>query len=392
MLIQETLREAMRSLWATKQRTLLALVGIIIGISSVIALVSIGLIIQKQTMDQFKEMGTEIVSITISSHRKGSAGLDLATLMRIPQACPDVEVIAPYVTISGSQYWKGKPVMGSGIGITKEIFSLAKLKLQSGRAITGLDAMTLYCVLSHEMSESITKQHLAAPLGGSLLFNGRYLTVVGILKEFNPSITTPYELTDGFLMPITSALHLNKDKGITCAMARITSGERWKLAEAQVRAFISLLYPDRNVKMRSAEELINSLQKQMNTFTIFLSAIGAIALVVGGVGVMNVMLVSVSERKKEIGIRRALGAKRNDIQFQFLIESVTLCCMGGIFGIIVGEAAAYVFAYINTWAFVFSYKAIALGFGVSTLVGVFFGFYPARKASQLKPVDALREA
>ena len=142
--------------------------------------------------------------------------------------------------------------------------------------------------------------------------------------------------------------------------------------------------------MRSAEELIKSLQKQMNTFTIFLSAIGAIALVVGGVGVMNVMLVSVSERRREIGIRRALGAKRRDIQFQFLIESVTLCCLGGLFGIIIGEAAAYGFAYFNQWAFVLSYKAVGAGLRRFHHGWYLLRFLSRPKASQLKPVDALR--
>ncbi len=390
MLIKETLREAFRSLWATKQRTLLALVGIVIGISSVIALVSIGLIIQKQTMDQFKEMGTEIVSIIFASIRPGSDGIDTETVLKIPQVCPDVEVVAPYVSIDGNLFWKGKQIPGSGVGVTPEIFKLAKLKIDMGRAITELDAMTPFCVLSHELYNQVKKYDMTDPLGKNMLHSGRFLTAVGVLEEVNPSMMAPYELTDGYILPLSTALHFKKKGGITQAMAKITSGEEWKKAEDQVRSYIALVYPGYKVKMRSAEELINSLQKQMNTFTIFLSAIGAIALVVGGVGVMNVMLVSVSERRREIGIRRALGAKRRDIQFQFLIESVTLCCLGGIFGIIIGETAAYAFAYFNQWAFVLSYRAVMLGFGVSTLVGVFFGFYPARKASQLKPVEALR--
>ena len=132
MLIKETLREAFRSLWATKQRTLLALVGIIIGISSVIALVSIGLIIQKQTMDQFKEMGTEIVSITLASRRSGNPDVDLETLLQIPKVCPDVEVVAPYVSLSGNLSWNGKTLDGSGIGVTQAIFPLAKVDVIQG--------------------------------------------------------------------------------------------------------------------------------------------------------------------------------------------------------------------------------------------------------------------
>ena len=132
------------------------------------------------------------------------------------------------------------------------------------------------------------------------------------------------------------------------------------------------------------------MKKQMQMFTLLLGAIGSISLIVGGVGVMNVMLVSVSERKKEIGIRRAIGARQSDIQTQFLIESLVLCFVGGILGISVGIGASWVIAHVSHWQFIFSMVSVFLGVGVSVGVGIFFGFYPARQAARLSPIEALR--
>jgi len=132
------------------------------------------------------------------------------------------------------------------------------------------------------------------------------------------------------------------------------------------------------------------MKKQMQLFSLLLGAIGSIALIVGGIGVMNVMLISVTERRREIGLRRALGAQQKDIQTQFIIESVTLCLFGGILGILLGIIVSFIFALISKWEFLISYGSIALGFGVSAAVGIFFGYYPARTASRLDPIRALR--
>jgi len=132
------------------------------------------------------------------------------------------------------------------------------------------------------------------------------------------------------------------------------------------------------------------MKKQMQLFSLLLGAIGSIALIVGGIGVMNVMLISVTERRKEIGLRRALGAQQMDIQAQFIIESVTLCLAGGIIGIFLGIGVSLIFAKLSKWEFLVSYGSIALGFGVATAVGIFFGYYPARQAARLDPIKALR--
>jgi putative ABC transport system permease protein len=173
-------------------------------------------------------------------------------------------------------------------------------------------------------------------------------------------------------------------------IARTGPGVHYSDAEREILDYLGKQTRTPEWKVFSAEELIERMEKQMRLFTLLLGAVGSISLIVGGVGVMNIMLVSVSERRKEIGIRRALGARRGDIQSQFLIESVILSLLGGIIGIALGVTSSYVIASFSKWQFLISYAAILLGFGVSSAVGVFFGFYPARQASRLDPITALR--
>jgi len=173
-------------------------------------------------------------------------------------------------------------------------------------------------------------------------------------------------------------------------MARKTPGADHKAATEQIQAYFKQNIRGIRMEVRSAEELIQQMQKQMRLFTLLLGAIGSISLIVGGVGVMNVMLVSVSERKKEIGIRRALGARQGDIQGQFLMEAVTLCLVGGLLGAALGVGASRVIAHFAKWQFMVAYSAMLIGILVAAVVGIFFGFYPARQAAKLNPINALR--
>ena len=170
----------------------------------------------------------------------------------------------------------------------------------------------------------------------------------------------------------------------------MSNGTTNNAARDQIMAYIAALGKGQTVKITSPEEIIAQMEKQMQMFTLLLGAIGSISLIVGGVGVMNVMLVSVTERRREIGIRRALGAKRGDIRGQFLIESVILSLIGGLFGIIFGIGASWLIAHFAKWQFALSFSAILLGVGVSNAVGIFFGYYPARQASLLDPIVALK--
>jgi putative ABC transport system permease protein len=200
----------------------------------------------------------------------------------------------------------------------------------------------------------------------------------------------PPNLNKAVLIHATTASRAYPDSKITSIIGRVRPGTGTPLLKQQVQAYFSARDKRRNVEVQTAEELIANMEKQMRLFTLLLGAIGSIALIVGGVGVMNVMLVSVSERRKEIGIRRALGAHREDVQTQFIIESVVLCLTGGLIGILIGVVISFLFAHFTKWEFMLSMNAVMLGIGVSSAVGVFFGYYPARQASRLDPITALR--
>ena len=189
---------------------------------------------------------------------------------------------------------------------------------------------------------------------------------------------------------ISNALRAFPNPDINTVMARVDSRVPIIRIKADIQEFFQKKARGMQVEVASAEEMIDRMKQQMQMFSLLLGAIGSISLLVGGIGVMNVMLISVSERRSEIGLRRALGAQQSDIQSQFLIEAILLCLAGGLIGIILGVGISYLFSYFCKWQFITSYFSIALGFGVSTAVGLFCGFYPARTAARLDPIKALK--
>ncbi len=192
------------------------------------------------------------------------------------------------------------------------------------------------------------------------------------------------------MLPISTVLRLSPNNTVRTVMARLEPHVSAREATEEIRGHFASLPAARQVRVMSPEQVIEHMERQSRMFTLLLGAIGSISLIVGGVGVMNVMLVSVSERRREIGIRRALGAQKKDIQWQFLIESVLLSLVGGFLGIVLGVGGSYLFAHYSGWQFELIHGALVLGVGVSVAVGIFFGYYPARQAAALNPIQALR--
>ena len=397
MIFKANLKEALRSLQSAKQRTALALVGIVIGIGSVIAMVSVGSIAQQESLRQFKELGTDVLSIekefmADDDPRAGKApGFRLPLIMRLPTSVPAVIDVSPYTQGGGGEaIYMGKPLeQASLMGVTESFLAMNKLRLQEGRALSDLDTYSRYVVVGSHIANQMRQRSAQTLPGQQLRMGDHVFTVVGTLAQAPVAGMRRFDPNTAILVHASTALRM---PGIEVSLvnARVRSGLSNASAAAQVQAFFAQQPAAPQVRVSSPEELIAQMEKQMQMYTLLLGAIGSISLVVGGVGVMNVMLVSVSERRREIGIRRALGAKQGDIRGQFLIESVILSLIGGLLGVVLGEAAAWLVCQVANWQFMVSIVAIALGVGVSTAVGVFFGLYPAGQAARLDPIEALR--
>ena len=256
--------------------------------------------------------------------------------------------------------------------------------------ITDLDVLMTHTVIAGGLAERLERQGVAIDVGETVFLDDRQYTIVGKLAPAAMGAMRPYESTEGVLLPVSTVLRMYPQAASRTVMARLEPGVTAATASVEIEGYFASRSRPLNVRIISPEQIIEHMERQSRMFTLLLGAIGSISLIVGGVGVMNVMLVSVSERKREIGIRRALGARKQDIQWQFLIESVILSLAGGILGILIGVGASYFIARYSGWHFEIVHGALVLGVGVSVAVGVFFGFYPARQASALNPIQALR--
>lgn len=403
MIHTSNLKEATRSLLASKQRTILALIGIVIGIGSVIAMVSIGKIVQEESLRQFKEMGTDILTIEKefgggptgipggAPRSAAKSALMLDTIRAIPAHCPGISNVAPSVRGNGEASFNGKKIeRASLMGVTASFLEINKLTMREGRFLSDLDAQSRYCVIGSNVAADLQKKGAGKLIGNKVRVGDNLFTILGVTNEVPQGGMRRFEPNEMIYIHITTALRVFSNAEISSITARVTPGFTNNTARDQVMAYFASLGKGTAVRITSPEEIIAQMEKQMQMFTLLLGAIGSISLIVGGVGVMNVMLVSVTERRREIGIRRALGAKRGDIRGQFLIESVILSLIGGLLGIIFGISASWLIARFAHWQFALSFGAIILGVGVSNAVGIFFGYYPARQASLLDPIAALK--
>ncbi|MCB2191309.1 MAG: ABC transporter permease [Deltaproteobacteria bacterium] len=398
--LSEIVREALKSQAAAKQRTLLALIGIVIGIGSVISLVTVGEMVQLTSEQQFRAMGTNIITIQRGwDDTKGNAKRPDSQEQQVTwddtkgllKQVKGLDMVAPYTSSWGQPLFNDQSLDVPVLGVTSNFAGINKLKLAQGRFISDLDGYSLFGVLGAKAAQKLATLGDNDPLGKTVYFKKRGFKIIGVLERVEDGGMRPFEINPGMMIPIHTSFMLKNKRPINAIMARVAPGvDRGQLKDS-INAYFKSVHPDMGVQVRSAEQLIAEMAKQSRLFTLLLGAIGSISLLVGGIGVMNVMLVAVSERRKEIGVRRALGAMQRDIKVQFLVESVILCLAGGLIGIALGVGAAYVLAKVNGWIFFVSGLGLTLGVGVSSAVGVFFGYFPARQASRLNPILALRD-
>ena len=403
MRLSSTFRIAVRALRRNKMRSVLTALGIIIGVGAVIAMYGIGNGAKVQVEAQIASLGRNVILIFSGSTTAGgvntgwgSAGtLKIEDALAIKREISDVSLLSPEVRsvaqiAAGNQNW-----MTQILGEDDEYFDLRQWPLAEGAPFTGQDVRgaNKVCVIGSTVARQLFGDE--PPVGQIIRVKNVPFLVVGLLTNKGLSMMGT-DQDDVVVMPYTSAM--KRVTGSTTLRSIILQiGQADKLLSAQ-QQIISLMRQRHSIRpgkdddftVRNQEEIAAMATATTKVMTGLLGAIASVSLVVGGIGIMNIMLVSVTERTREIGIRMAVGAHGRDILLQFLIEAVALSSMGGVIGIAVGIGTSKILSITKGWPAVISFAPIAVAFLFSAAVGIFFGFYPARKASQLDPIEALR--
>jgi len=401
-----SLQIALKALRTNKMRSALTMLGIVIGVGAVVAMVAVGSGAKQRIEEQIASMGSNLLMIEAGSLSSGgfrlgagtTATLTVGDAKAIETEIPGVKYVAPSIrgaaqVVYGNQNWST-----GVIGTSPEMIDIRGWTLSSGRSFTEqeLDGSAKVCVLGKTVADYLFGG--IEPVDQIVRIKKMPFTVVGVLSRKGQT-TWGQDQDDIIFVPLTTGQKHLFGEAFPGTVRNISVQARGpdevKEVEAQLKELLRQRHriqpnQDDDFTVRNLAELMSSREESANVMSVLLGAIASISLIVGGIGIMNIMLVSVTERTREIGIRIAVGAKGRDILLQFLIESLVLSFLGGILGISLGVTGTLVLSSVTKWPVLFSIKAILLAFVFSGLVGVFFGFYPARKASLLNPIDALR--
>ncbi len=393
-IIKQSVKMSLQNIKSNKMRTFLTTLGIIIGVAAVIAMITIVNGVIDTVMGQFSSLGAGTLSVTIngSALKSGLTETDLQNLSELD----NVAGISPSVTIRTSAA-RGTDFLDNVSVEGKNDYYFQKEDLISyGRGLTRSDVEneSYVCIIDQDLADNLFLGE--NPIGQQVIVNGIRYTVVG-LEGTDDSLMSAMAImgasTDGtIIIPYTNAMKMAGSSSITSLEIYIADTDRTDELTSDVEAVLYKAFNENEdcYSTFSMDSLLDTMNKMMSTMTYMLAGIASIALLVGGIGIMNMMLVSVSERTKEIGLRKAMGATPGRIQLQFLLEAIVLSLMGGIIGVILGLIISFVGAQLLNTNFTISMSAIALGVGFSATVGIIFGWAPARKASALNPIDALR--
>lgn len=398
----ETMFMASRSLTGNRMRSALTMLGVVIGVAAVIAMTAIGQGANKQVTSSIQSLGTNLLMVspgqaTQGGVRQGAGSLGTLTVDdadAIKEQVPGVSGVAAEVSTSANVVFGDMNTGTTVIGTVPEYATTRNSTVAWGRFITEEDVRdsSMVVVIGSEVLTNLGVQ--GNMLGNRILINRIPFTVIGILQAKGSS--GPFSQDDQIIIPISTAMsRLTGSKSVRTINIAVKSEMDMDQVSASVTDLLRTRHrlastADDDFTIRNQTEIMNTLSSITGIFTILLGGIASISLLVGGIGIMNIMLVSVTERTKEIGILKALGAKRRQILNQFMIESMALSGLGGVIGVVIGFAGSYVMQQVLQFQTVVSISSVLIAFSFSLLVGIFFGVYPALKASRLHPIEALR--
>ncbi|MDR1653862.1 MAG: ABC transporter permease [Prevotellaceae bacterium] len=404
MNIINLIKLAYRALIRNKTRAFLTALGIIIGISSVIAMVSLGQSSQRSINDQISSMGTNLITVMRSNQRSGGVNVGSANVQTLTEKDVDaitarakyVSAASPFVQASGQLVNGANNAPGSIQGGNTQYLGIRKYEIAEGANFTDQDIRSAakVCLVGKTVITNLFPNG-EDPVGKIIRFNKIPIKIIGVLKSKGQNqmgmdqddvVIMPYSTIQKRILAITYIHQI---------VVSATSETTANLATDEIESILRNTHKlkagqEDDFQVRTQQEMLEMMNSVTGFLTALLAAIASISLIVGGIGIMNIMYVTVTERTKEIGLRMSIGARNRDIMWQFLCESIILSLIGGIFGILLGLLISYIASALLNWPFSISVPAVALSFVVCAATGIFFGWYPAKKAASLDPINALR--
>lgn len=390
------LRMACASLRDAWRRNLLALAGLAIGVGAVVAMLALTFIVRREALRQFDRTGLDVLAIrklsTTTNATRRPPVLDLENVREMATAIPTLQRVAPvFERRAGTLAYGGRSMTTPLLGVTESFIDLNGLEIAEGRLLSDLDRREPFVVVGSDLAQNLRQRDSRSLLGQQVTIEGRLLTIVGVLAPGRAVGLFDGDLNQSLLMHARTFERAIPGAEIGVIYAQHAPGASAEEIGPEIIADLQGRQPGLSLQVISAAQIIAEMQRQLRLFTLLLGAVGSIALVLGGAGIMNSLLVAVAERRREIGLRRALGALRADVQAQFLYEAIMLCGVGGLLGIALGATGTAIISHRAGWVFSMPPSTWMLGFGVALAAGTAAGFVPAYQASRLEPVVAMRQ-
>jgi putative ABC transport system permease protein len=383
--LSELVAEALLNLRGQGRRSILALLGVVIGSAAIVALLTIAHVAQIAALEQFRQTGVDMLRIRQAA--AATRGLDAARLEALPRTDPDVVMAAPLATRTATIVLGGRQHDATLVAITPAMNAIAGFRAGQGRLLRSIDACSPVVVLGAGLARQLSAPGAPATPGAIAYFGGYGFTVVGVLDPMPQQALDIVDYDNAAVMPFACSRRVMPMEGATAALLRVRPEADTQAVGARLTTALSK--PGEPIEIQDARTMIRLMKRQMSVFTGVLVAVGSISLLVGGVGVMNVMLMTVMERRREIGLRAAIGATPNDIRLMFLIEAIVLALGGGLIGDVLGLGLTALVTLFTPFEFAVSPVVLVLGAGVAAVVGLIFGLYPAIAASRIRPIEAL---